>query len=212
MQLAAPRPVPPLQKLEFESTHPRQAEYNEKIPGRLDAPDDTARERVEDAIQFAIWMKPSQPNAVLSVSPEPVIHLEGEEGGMTFHISLCHGHFGYAVNSSPQITIENVHDRIPIGRKLVTVWENLVRHLPEGFVIYGPDVDPEGENFEGREHVLQWLGFGATEPNGDRFGIVRGGKVTPLTGAEFASLTGGDVADLFKQRFMVEEIIWNTEE
>jgi len=213
MQLAAPRPVVPLEKLELESDNPRQREYNEAIPHRLTVPDETAADRVEDAIQFAKWMRPNQPFADVLVSPEPVIHLTGEEDGQKFEILLSHGHFGYAVNQSPHVTIESVYDRISVGRKLVTVWETLVAHLPEGFVIYGPDVDPQSEDFSTREKVLRWLGFGATEGNGDRFGIIRDHKVTPLTGAEFAEMAGEEgVASLFNQRFMVEEIIWNNPE
>jgi hypothetical protein len=57
------------------------------------------------------------------------------------------------------------------------------------------------------------LGFGATEANGDRFGIIRDHKVTPLTGVEFAEMAGeGGTTSLFNQRFMVEEIIWNNPE
>lgn len=213
MQLAAPRAVVPLEKLELESDNPRQREYNDAIPQRLTAPDELAKDRVEDAIQFAKWMRPNQPFAEVFVSPEPVLHLIGEEDGQVFEIALSHGHFGYSVNASPHVTIENVHDRIPIGRKLVTVWETLIAHLPEGFVIYGPDVDPQSEDFSTREKVLRWLGFGATEENGDRFGIIREGKVTPLSGAEFAEMADADgVAGLFNQRFMVEEIIWNKPE
>lgn len=213
MQLAAPRQVNPLEKLELPSDNPTQIAHNASIPGRLENCEEEARERVEDAIQFAMWMSPNQPNAEVLVSPEPIVRLIGEEEGQKFEITLCHGHFGYSVNKSPHVTIEDVHDRIPIGRKLVTVWETLVAHLPEGFVIYGPDVAPESEDFATREKVLKWLGFGATEENGDRFGIVRGGKVTPLTGAEFAQIAGDEgVGVLYNQRFMVEEILWPTQE
>lgn len=213
MQLAAPRPVDPLEKLELPSDSLAQIAYNASIPGRLENCEGEARERVEDAIQFAKWMIPSQPDAEVLVSPEPIIRLAGEEEGQKFEITLCHGHFGYSVNKSPHVTIENVHDRIPIGRKLVTVWETLVAHLPEGFVIYGPDVAPGSEDFATREKVLKWLGFGATEENGDRFGIVRGGKVAPLTGLEFAQMAGDEgVGVLYNQRLMVEEIIWSVEE
>lgn len=209
MQLAAPRPVIPLEKLELPSENPTQIAYNEAIPHRLSAPDETAKERVEDAVQFALWMRPNQPSAEVLVSPEPVIHLLGEEDGQKFEIKLSHGHFDYSVNSHSHVTIEKVHDRIPVGWKLVKVWETIAAHLPEGFVIYAPDVDPQSEDFPTREKGLRWIGFGATEENGDRFGIIRSGKVTPLTGSEFAQMSGeGGVANLFAQRFMVEEIIW----
>lgn len=213
MQLAAPRLVPPLQKLEFESTHPKQTEYNQAIPSRLEVPDESARERVEDAILFATWMSPNQPAATIAVSPEPVIHLEGEEKGIGFHIHLCHGHFGYSVNNSPLVTVEDAQARIAVGRKLLTVWDTLIKHLPEGFIIYGPDVSPGAQGFEERERILQGLGFGAAAPDGDRFGIVRGGKVTPLSEEEVANFErAGGISNLFNQRLMVEEIIWDTEE
>jgi hypothetical protein len=213
MQLAAPRPVVPLEKLELESDNPRQREYNEAIPPRLEVPDETARERVEDAIQFAKWMLPNQPNAEVLVSPEPVIHLSGEQNGQTLEISLSHGHFDFYVNQSPHVTLESMPDRVAVFRKLYTIWETLIAHLPEGFIIYGPDVNPGSQDSSTRENILVWLGFGATEANGDRFAIIREGKVTPLTGAEFAELVGEDgVAILFNQRFMVEKIIWNNPE
>ena len=213
MQLAAPRPVVPLEKLELESDNPRQREYNEAIPQRLKAPDETAKDRVEDAIQFAKWMRPNQPHADVFVSPEPVIHLAGEENGQILEITLSHGHFDFYVNKNPHITLEGMSDRLAVFHGLYTIWETLIAHLPEGFVVYGPDVNPGSEDFFSREKILVWLGFGATEANGDRFGIIREHKVTPLTGAEFAELAGEDgVASLYNQRFMVEEIIWNNQE
>lgn len=213
MQLSAPRLVPPLEKLEFASDNPIQLENNKAIAERIEKGDAEARERVEDAIKFATWMKPNQPEVEIFVSSAPIISLKGEENGNTFHIHLCHGHFGYSVNNSTKKTISNPQERISVGFKLYRAWETLIKHLPEGFVIYGPDADPQGEDFQNRESILTGLGFGATEPNGDRFGIVRGGKVTPLTGVEFAALTDErGVASLFNQRLMVEEILWNTEE
>ena len=210
MQLAAPRPVIPLEKFELPSQNPLQISHNDRIPQRLASADEEARERVEDAIQFALWMRPNQPEVEVLVSAEPAIHLVGEEDGQRFEITLSHGHGDYSVNSSSYVTIGDVHDRIPVGRKLARVWETLVAHLPEGFVIYGPDVDPQSEDFVTREKVLRWLGFGSTGENGDRFGIIRSGKLAPLSGEEFAEMAGEEgTATLFNQRLMVEEIVWS---
>jgi hypothetical protein len=213
MQLAAPRPVVPLEKLELESDNPRQREYNEAILQRLEAPDDTARDRVEDAIQFAKWMRPNQPNADVFVSPEPVIRLSGEQNGQKLEISISHGNFDFYVNDSPHVTLESVPDRVAVAFKLHSIWKTLIAHLPEGFVIYGPDANPGSQDSISRDNILVWLGFGATEANGDRFGIIRDHKVTPLTGVEFAEMAGEEgTAILYNQRFMVEEIVWNNPE
>ena len=213
MQLAAPRPVVPLEKLELPSENPDQIEYNKSISNRLQGAEEEARERVEDAIQFAKWMIPNQPGVEVFVSSEPFIRLVGKGDGYTFRIDVCHGNSSFSVNRSNHITIEELKDRVIVGRKLYPAWDTLISHLPEGFIIYGPDVDPNSEDFPLREKMLQGLGFGATEKNGDRFGIVREGKLIPLSGEEFATLTGNEgVACLFNQRFMVEEIIWNTQE
>jgi hypothetical protein len=209
MQLSAPRPVDPLEKLELPSENPVQIAYNGDIVPRLENSDPEARERVEDAIQFAKWMRPNHPEVEVLVTSGPVIRLVGEEGGHSFRIDASHGCFCFSVNRSSHVTIEKVQDRIPVGRKLLTAWETLIAHLPNGFVIYGPDINPESEDFAIREKLLLGLGFGATEENGDRFGIVHEGKLAPLTGSEFAAMVGEDgVAGLFNQRFMVEEIFW----
>lgn len=210
MQLAAPRPVVPLEKLELPSQNPLQVSYNERTTQRLENADVEARERVEDAIQFALWMRPNQPEVEILVSPEPVVHLTGQEDGQRFEITLCHGHFSFSVNNSPHVTIEKVSERLAVGRKLVSIGETLVAHLPEGFVVYAPDVDPTSEDFSTREKIFLRFGFGATEENGDRFGIVRDGKLTSLSGSEFAAMSPeGGVADLMNQRLMVQEIVWS---
>lgn len=214
MQLAAPRQVDPLEKLELPSDSPTQIAYNEFIPTRLDGSEDEARERVEDAIQFAKWMRPNQPNVEVFVSPEPFVRLVNDEGGMSFQITVSHGNFSFAVNRSVHITIQEASERVAVGRKLLPAWDTLIKHLPEGFVIYGPDVNPESEDFGARERLLTGLGFSATNEKGDRFGIVRSGKLVPLSGDEFAAMAGEEgVNILYNQRFMVEEIIWpHTEE
>lgn len=213
MQLAAPRQVDPLDKLELPSENPVQIAYNEDMVPRLEDADPEARERVEDAIQFAKWMRPNHPEVEVLVTPGPVVRLVNKDGKDSFRIDISHGYACFSVNSSSHITIEGVKDRVSVTRKLLTAWNTLIAHLPEGFIIYGPDVNPHSEDFPFREKLLVDLGFCATEENGDRFAIVRKGSLSPLTGSEFAEMMGDEgVAGLFKQRFMVEEIIWPSKE
>jgi hypothetical protein len=212
MQLSGSRVENTLEKFELPSTDPEQIRYNEFIADRVASGDTEGTERIEDALNFAIWLKKSLPNADVLVSSAPVVIVQGHTDVGSYRIHLGHGSSDFSVNQSPFATLPDMSDRVTVGRELQAVWKMVIRHLPTGFVIYGPDVTGQGgEGFEQRERMLTNLGFGATDEQGDRFGIVKDGEVTPYTRAEFDLVTGGDLAVLYNQRFMAQEIIWTSE-
>ena len=212
MQLSGSRVENALEKFELPSTDPEQIRYNELIADRVASGDTEGKERIEDALNFAIWVKRSLPNADVLVSSAPVVIIQGHTNVGSYRIHLGHGSSDFSVNQSPFSTLPTAADRVQVTRELQAVWRMAVRHLPTGFVIYGPDVTGQGgEGFEQRERILTSLGFGATDEQGDRFGIVKDGEVTPYTRPEFDLVCAGGTADLYNQRFMAQEIIWTSE-
>jgi hypothetical protein len=214
MLFTAFRPAPELREIAFQSPHAEQVELNAYIAARYNSAEEEAKERILDAIQFASWMSPNLPGVKLLVTPAPVVEIKGDDAEGSFGIQILHGSANFSVKGSPFMDMgSSVQERISTGKKLLSSWETLIKHLPEGFIIYGPDVDRDHPTFHSREKVLQWLGFAPCEANGDRFGIVREGKVTPLTRFEFEQLTGQEgVEILYNQRFMTERIVWPGEE
>lgn len=214
MQLAAPKQgVLSLELPEFITTDPRQSEYNQMITANFGSRDQDGRERIEDTIKFATWIQPSLVGVTVLVSSEPFFRIEGKEDGKSFSINVSQGNSCFSVNGSSFVSEGTLQENFSVSRQLLTAWRTLIGHLPEGFIMYGPDVDPSSSDFPTRERILQGLGFGPTSSNGNRFGVIRNNRLTPLTNDGFVTLTGtSKVGDLFQQRFMVEEIIWPTQE
>lgn len=211
MFFTAPRaiPKPPVDGL--SSTHPRQVEFNESIKQRLAGEDEEGKERVIDALHFARWIQPNLPGINLGVSSAPVLFLTDADS--RFEITLNHGSASFSVKDSHVATSASEGERLSITRDLNKQWDTLIAHLPEGFIIYGPDTDLNHPSFAMREQLLQGLGFAPVEANGDRMAIVRGGKLAPLTAFEYKELTGQEEpAYLYNQRLCVERIVWDNEE
>lgn len=211
MFFTAPRVIPEPPVDGFPSANPRQAGYNEDIKQRLAGKDEEGKERLLDALRFAFWMSPNLPGVELLVSSAPVITLHDLEG--EFYITINHGNAAFSVDESPYGDSTREDQRVALGRRLLKNWNTLIAHLPEGFIIYGPDVDLNHPSFPFRESVLQGLGFAPVEANGDRMAIVRGGQLSPLTAFQHHELTGEDgPAHLYNQRLCVEEIVWGSKE
>jgi hypothetical protein len=103
-----------------------------------------------------------------------------------------------------------VGERIKVWRQLLTYWETILKHLPNGFVIYGPDaLGKDHPSFVSRQKVLSRMGFGPVDDNSnDRFGQLEGDSVKPLTAEEFYKFS--TLGELYNQRFMVEGITWSS--
>jgi hypothetical protein len=173
--------------------------------------DEEAKDRLTDALHFALWIHQNLPGVDLSVSHAPVLFLTDQKG--EYEITLTHGSAAFSVRGNSLAMPETEGERMGIVRGLLTHWKTLVGHLPEGFIIYGPDANPMDVTYAAREKLLQTLGFAPSEADGTRFGIVRNGEVTPLTAFQHKELTGEDNADhLYAQRLCVERIVWPGEE
>jgi len=213
MRLIGTRVQKPLDKFELPSTDPEQEGYNALIANRIESGDTEGKERIEDALQLALWLQQSHFNATVRVSSAPFILIEGHTDLGVYKISLGHGSSDLNVGGSSLMVFESTPERFELAKELYFLWKLIVRHLPEGYVIYGPDVTGQGgQDFDHRDSLLQWVGFGATDENGHRFGIVKGGVVTPLSSEDFFQMSGEEgIGVLYKQRFMAEQISWSEE-
>ena len=183
---------------------------NAQILTRIEKEGESYAGRVKDVIGFAKWVEPNLPDLSIEVRATPLINFRGSVNGHKFRITLAQAFGSFDIDGSVETTLELVGDRIKVGRELLKHWETIVKHLPEGFIIYGPDcTGPASEHFKSRQKVLEWMGFGPVEDDSSRFGIIRDRKVQPLTTAEYKKLTNNaDVGELFNQRFLVETITW----
>ena len=84
----------------------------------------------------------------------------------------------------------------------------LVSLLPENFIIRGV-VDPNDPSEEtiARTKIQQGLGFCLPQENNEVYGIIKSGKLTPLTLSELLQLTKKTPGEL-DQRLNVRTIVW----
>jgi len=84
----------------------------------------------------------------------------------------------------------------------------IIPRLPEGYIVHG-NADPNDppEEAKIRNAMRMRLGFSDVQASGDVFGIVREGRLCPLTLDEFLALTGEEPSSL-KQKFSVRKINW----
>jgi len=183
---------------------------NSQILARIENEGESYAGRIKDVIGFAKWIAPNLPDVSVEVRATPLINFTGTVAGHKFRITLAQGFASFDIDGSVETTLELVGDRVKVGKELLKHWKTITKHLPEGFIIYGPDcTGPESVHFKSRQRVLEGLGFGPVETDSSRFGIIRNKAVQPLTAAEYNILTNNaDVGELFNQRFLVETITW----
>lgn len=183
---------------------------NAQILTRIEKEGESYAGRVKDVIGFAKWVAPNLPGVNLEVRATPMINFTGSVAGHSFKITLAQAFASFDINGSVETTLEFVDDRVKVGRELLKHWKTIVKHLPEGFIIYGPDcTGPESVHFKSRQRVLEGLGFGPVDDDSNRFAVIRNKAVQPLSTAEYNTLTNNsDVGELFNQRFLVETITW----
>jgi hypothetical protein len=205
-----PKALDPLASFEYNPGNPRQANYNTLTQARLESGEEGYVEKITDCIQFANWITPNLPGVTIYVTSAPFLQFEGEIEGHAFQITLGYGFGGFSINGSVDTPIEMVGERIKVWRQLLTYWETILKHLPDGFIIYGPDaLGKDHPSFASRQKVLSWIGFGPVDDNSnDRFGQLEGDSVKPLTAEEFYKFS--TLEELYNQRFMVESITWSS--
>lgn len=71
-------------------------------------------------------------------------------------------------------------------------FQDSIAQLPEGTIVYNvPAFDPTSDNRRGhnrRAVIYQRVGFGPLNPDGKQYGIVRGGKLVPLSREDVVNL------------------------
>jgi hypothetical protein len=90
------------------------------------------------------------------------------------------------------------------------MWEVVVPKLPENFIVCGLTGEPgvnAPEVDESLAHIHKYLNLGREEGSRYVLGIVKNGKVEPITFQEVKDLTG-KTPDVLNQRFNVRKINW----
>jgi hypothetical protein len=166
------------------------------------------RERIEDAAVFANVLRgvaPEDSLIVLHYAPEVIFTIETED--FTSSIYMNGNMWRFKVNGSVHYELEEA-DKLAPGRALKKMWDLIIPRLPEGYIVHGntnPNDPPE--EAKTRNAMRMRLGFSDIQASGDVFGIVREGKLNPLTLDEFLALTGAGPFYL-KQKFSVRKINW----
>jgi len=166
------------------------------------------RARIEDAAVFANVLREVAPEnslIVLHYAPEVIFTTETED--FTSSIYMNGNMWRFKVNGSVHYELEEA-DKLAPGRALKKMWDLVIPRLPEGYIVHG-NADPNDPPEEARirNAMRMRLGFSDIQASGDVFGIVREGKLNPLTLDEFLALTGASPFSL-KQKFSVRKINW----
>ena len=193
---------------EHELQAPQTVRINLQLQQELEYPNSNYREKVEDLAVFANSFRalvPANTLVILHDRPEIIAQGEGDDYGIQVFVSgNC---WRFKVNSSVHYELEGGKIIAP-GRTLLSIWLKLLSLLPENFIIRGV-VDPNDPSEEtvARTKIQQGLGFCLPQENNEVYGIIKSGKLTPLTLSELLQLTGKTPGEL-DQRLNVRTIVW----
>jgi hypothetical protein len=196
------------QKKEFDLQAVQTTKINLELQKHVDSPDSNYRERLEDAAMFANVLRgvaPENSMVVLHYAPEVIFTTETEEFSCSIYMNG--NMWRFKVNGSVHYELEN-EDKIAPSRALKKMWDIVIPRLPEGYIVHG-NADPNDppEEAKTRNAVRMKLGFSDVQASRDVFGVVREGKLNPLTLDEFLALTGAEPMTL-NQKFSVRKIDW----
>ena len=196
------------QKKEFDLQAVQTTKINLELQKHADNPDSSYREHLEDAAVFANVLRSVAPEnslVVLHYAPEIIFTTETED--FTCGIYMNGNMWRFKVNGSVHYELDDAEKLAP-GRALKKMWDTIIPRLPEGYIVHG-NADPNDppEEAKIRNAMRMRLGFSDVQASGDVFGIVREGRLCPLTLDEFLALTGEEPFSL-KQKFSVRKINW----
>jgi hypothetical protein len=179
------------QRKEFDLQSEQTVRINLELQKHLDYPGSDYRARVEDMAVFANVLRewaPEGTTVLLHARPEIILTTETEDYSVAVFMSdNC---WRFKVNGSVHYELES-EDKLGPTRSLKKLWDMVIPRLPENFIIRGvadPN-DPPAEA-EARNIGRKKLGFSDPQASGEVYGIVREGKLNPLTLDEFLTLTG----------------------
>ena len=196
------------QKKEFDLQAVQTTKINLELQKYADLPNTDYRERIEDAAVFANVLREVAPEdslIILHYAPEVIFTTETED--FTSSIFMNGNMWRFKVNGSVHYELEEA-DKLAPSRALKKMWDLIIPRLPEGYIVHGntdPN-DPPGEA-KLRNAMRMRLGFSDIQASGDVFGVVKEGKLNPLTLDEFLTLTGAEPFSL-QQKFSVRKINW----
>ena len=196
------------QKKEFDLQAVQTTKINLELQKYANLPDSDYRGRLEDAAVFANVLRDVAPEdalIVLHYAPEISFSIETEEFTSSVHMNA--NMWRFKVNGSAHYELENA-DKFAPSRALKKIWDLIIPRLPENFIVRGgTDPNDPPEEAKTRNIVRMKLGFSDIQANGEVFGIVKEGRLTPLTLEEFLTLTGKTPIEL-SQKFSVRKINW----
>ena len=196
------------QKKEFDLQAVQTTKINLELQKYADNSDSDYRERIQDAAVFANVLREVAPEnslVVLHYAPEVIFTTETEEFNSSIYMNG--NMWRFKVNGSVHYELEEA-DKLAPARALKKMWDIIIPNLPEGYIVHG-NADPNDppEEAKIRNAMRMRLGFSDVQLSGDVFGIVKEGKLNPLTLEEFLALTGAEPFSL-KQKFSVRKINW----
>ena len=196
------------QKKEFDLQAVQTTKINLELQKYADNSDSDYRERIQDAAVFANVLREVAPEnslVVLHYAPEVIFTTETEEFNSSIYMNG--NMWRFKVNGSVHYELEEA-DKLAPARALKKMWDIVIPLLPEGYIVHG-NADPNDppEEAKIRNAMRMRLGFSDVQASGDVFGIVKEGKLNPLTLEEFLALTGAEPFSL-KQKFSVRKINW----
>lgn len=196
------------QKKEYDLQAVQTTRINLELQKHVDNPDSDYRERLEDAAVFANVLREVAPEnslVILHYAPEIIFTVETED--FTSSIYMNGNMWRFKVNGSVHYELEDA-DKLAPTKALKKMWDLIIPRLPENYIVHG-NADPNDppEEAKARNIGRMKLGFSDVQSSGDVFGIVKEGKLNPLTLDEFLALTGAEPFSL-KQKFSVRKIDW----
>ena len=196
------------QKKEFDLQAVQTTKINLELQKYADNSDSDYKERIQDAAVFANVLREVAPEnslVVLHYAPEVIFTTETEEFNSSIYMNG--NMWRFKVNGSVHYELEEA-DKLAPARALKKMWDIVIPLLPEGYIVHG-NADPNDppEEAKIRNAMRMRLGFSDVQASGDVFGIVKEGKLNPLTLEEFLALTGAEPFSL-KQKFSVRKINW----
>ena len=196
------------QKKEFDLQAVQTTKINLELQKYADSSNSDYKERIQDAAVFANVLREVAPEnslVVLHYAPEVIFTIETEEFNSSIYMNG--NMWRFKVNGSVHYELEEA-DKLAPARALKKMWDIIIPNLPEGYIVHG-NADPNDppEEAKIRNAMRMRLGFSDVQLSGDVFGIVKEGKLNPLTLEEFLALTGAEPFSL-KQKFSVRKINW----
>lgn len=198
------------QRKEFDSQAIQTVRINHQLQEALDNGDPGSyQERLQDLAMFANVLRslaPGETQVVLYPRPEIQFHAEGE--GYSATIFITGNTWRYKVNGTEEADSIDTAKAYKPGRQLLRMWGIVISQLPENFIVRslrGEGASDEVQ--EARDHICEYLGLTVDAASREVLGIVKDGKLEPLTYDEFRTLTQTTPAHL-DQRLNTRKIVW----